>query len=44
MYRDTLCITNSFLALLLNFQPMPVPVLEDVSSRVKPKQLGNVIY
>lgn len=44
MYRETLCITNNFLALLLNFQPLHIPVLEDVSSRLIPKQLLNVLY
>lgn len=44
MYRETLCITDNFLALLLNFQPLHIPVLEDVSSRLIPKQLVHVLY
>lgn len=43
-YRETLCITDNFLALLLNFQPLHIPVLEDASSRLIPKQLVHVLY
>lgn len=44
MYRETLCITDNFLALLLNLQPLHIPMLEDVSSRLIPKQLVHVLY